>query len=332
MQILAPVVRARKGRTRQESWRTRAKAVLCGCGSMAACTIFPKRSNWKKTKNTTSKWWWTASCLREDIQRRLTDSVETAASLSGGLVIVDLPGQGEVLFSQNYACEDCGISIEELTPRLFSFNNPYGACPECTGLGMKLEIDPDRIIPNRGLSILQGAVKAPGWNSLDDGSIARMYFDALSKKYGFALDVPVKDLPKEAVDVVLYGTKGEPLDLHWKKAGGGGHYVQPFEGIIKNLERRYSETTSESAREEIEECMSRYPLPGLPRQAAQARGSGGDGGRHQHRRLFRPFRHPRPGIHQWPAADGAGEHDRLPHPQGDPGTAGLFAERGPGVS
>ena len=258
MQILAPVVRARKGEHVKilEDARKSGFVRVRVDGSLYDLS---EEIKLEKNKKHNIEVVVDRIVLREDIQRRLTDSVETAASLSGGLVIVDLPGQGEVLFSQNYACEDCGISIEELTPRLFSFNNPYGACPECTGLGMKLEIDPDRIIPNRGLSILQGAVKAPGWNSLDDGSIARMYFDALSKKYGFALDVPVKDLPKKAVDVVLYGTKGEPLDLHWKKAGGGGHYVQPFEGIIKNLERRYSETTSESAREEIEECMS--PIP-----------------------------------------------------------------------
>ena len=145
---------------------------------------------------------------------------------------------------------------------MFSFNNPYGACPTCTGLGMKLEIDPELIFPNKNLSINQGAVKASGYATMDEGSIARMYFDALSKKYGFSLDTPVKDLPKEIMDIILYGTGKEKLELVWKRpGGGGGTYYNPFEGIINNLKRRYRETTSESVKEEIEECMSQIPCP-----------------------------------------------------------------------
>lgn len=258
MQVLAPVVRARKGEYTKvfEDARRSGFARVRVDGNMYDLS---EEIKLEKNKKHSIEIVVDRIVKKEGIRRRVTDSVETAASLSGGLVIVDVPGQGELLFSQNYACEDCGISIEELTPRLFSFNNPYGACPECTGLGMKLEIDPDRILPNGNLSLIEGAIKAAGWNTTDENSIARMYLNALSKKYNFPLDVPVKELPKQALDVILYGTKGEKLDLYWKKAGGGGHYTQAFEGIIKNLERRYQDTSSESARDEIEECMS--PIP-----------------------------------------------------------------------
>jgi excinuclease ABC subunit A len=200
--------------------------------------------------------------IREDITRRLTDSVEIASNLGGGLVIINIVGEDrDILFSQNYACEDCGVSIEELTPRMFSFNNPYGACPTCTGLGSQLKIDPERIIPNRNLSILEGAIAASGWNNIRSDSIARMYFDALSKKYKFKLDTPVKDLPPEVLDVILYGTDGEKLTLHYDQPRGQGTLYQPFEGVVNNLERRYRETQSDSVKRELEECMSQCPCP-----------------------------------------------------------------------
>ncbi|MBO5917735.1 MAG: excinuclease ABC subunit UvrA, partial [Oscillospiraceae bacterium] len=148
--------------------------------------------------------------IREDITRRLTDSVEVASNLSGGLVVVNVVGEDrDILFSQNYACEDCGVSIEELTPRMFSFNNPFGACPTCTGLGAQLKVDPELIIPNKNLSILEGAITASGWNSIKSDGICRMYFDALAKRYKFKLNTPVKDLPRQVIDVILYGTNGE---------------------------------------------------------------------------------------------------------------------------
>ena len=200
--------------------------------------------------------------IKPDISRRLTDSAETALSLAGGLMYVDLPGSGEQLtFSQNYACDDCGISIEELTPRLFSFNSPHGACPTCTGLGVQLLIDPELIMPNPNLSIMDGGIVASGWGNIRGDSISRMYFDALSKRFHFKLTDPVKELPREAVDAILYGTKDEPLQLKYEKNEGYGIIKRPFEGIVNNLQRRYMETQSPAMRADIEECMSEVRCP-----------------------------------------------------------------------
>ena len=200
--------------------------------------------------------------VKEGITRRLTDSAETALALSGGLLFVDLVGQDQsISFSQNYACEHCGISIEELTPRLFSFNNPAGACPTCTGLGMQMLVDPELIMPNPNLSIMDGAITASGWGNVRGDSISKMYFDAMAKRYHFKLNEPVKNLSKEAMDAILYGTKGEPLLLHYEKSEGYGTIKREFEGIIPNLERRYKETQSPAMRADIEECMSETPCP-----------------------------------------------------------------------
>ena len=200
--------------------------------------------------------------IREDITRRLTDSVEIASNLAGGLVVINVVGEDrDILFSQNYACEDCGVSIEELTPRMFSFNNPFGACPACMGLGSQMKLDPDLIIPNKNLSIIEGAITASGWNNIKSDGISRMYFDALAKKYKFKLNTPVKDLPPEVIDVILYGTKGEKLTLHYDQPRGQGTLYQPFEGIVNNLERRYRETQSDGVKRELEECMSECPCP-----------------------------------------------------------------------
>ena len=200
--------------------------------------------------------------IREDINRRLTDSVETASNLSGGIVIINIVGEDrDILFSQNYACEDCGVSIEELTPRMFSFNNPYGACPTCMGLGSQLKVDPDLIIPNKSLSILDGAITASGWNHIKSDGISRMYFEALAKKYRFKLTDPVEKLSPEVLDIILYGTKGEKLELHYDQPRGKGTLYQPFEGIVNNLERRYRETQSDAMKREIEDCMSQSPCP-----------------------------------------------------------------------
>ena len=200
--------------------------------------------------------------IREDIAQRLTDSVETASNLSGGIVLINLVKEDQdLLFSQNYACEDCGISIEELAPRSFSFNNPYGACPTCTGLGFQLKVDPDLIIPNRELSILEGAITASGWNNIKSDGISRMYFDALAKKYKFKLSEPVKNLSDAVMDVILYGTKGEKLTMSYENARGKSTIQQPFEGIVSNLERRYRETQSDGVKRELEECMSNSPCP-----------------------------------------------------------------------
>ena len=200
--------------------------------------------------------------IRDDIAQRLTDSVETASNLSGGIVLINLVREDQdLVFSQNYACEDCGISIEELAPRSFSFNNPYGACPTCTGLGFQLKVDPELIIPNRELSILEGAITASGWNSIKSDGISRMYFDALAKRYKFKLNDPIKNLSDAAVDAILYGTKGEKLTMTYENARGKSVIKQPFEGIVSNLERRYQETQSDGVRRELEDCMSNRPCP-----------------------------------------------------------------------
>ena len=200
--------------------------------------------------------------IRDDIHRRLTDSVEAASNLAGGVVVINVVGEDrDILFSQNYACEDCGVSIEELTPRMFSFNNPFGACPECTGLGSQLKVDPHRIIPNPKLSILEGAITASGWNNIKSDGISRMYFDALAKKYKFKLETPVEKLPKSILDIILYGTKGEELTLHYDQPRGKGVLHQAFEGICSNLERRYRETQSDSMRRELEDSMSECSCP-----------------------------------------------------------------------
>ena len=200
--------------------------------------------------------------IREGQRRRLTDSIETACSHSSGLLTVSLPDTGEELsFSQNYACEDRGISLTELEPRMFSFNNPAGACPECTGLGFRLEADEDLVIPDKTKSIFDGAIQASGWSNARTDSIFRMYFEALAQKYHFSLTAPVQELSREAMDVILYGTKGEKLRMTYNRGNGMGVLEQPFEGILNNISRRFRETQSDAARKELEECMATAPCP-----------------------------------------------------------------------
>ena len=200
--------------------------------------------------------------LKEGLRRRLTDSIETACAHSGGLVTIDLPDEKrEWSFSQNYACEDCGISLTELEPRMFSFNNPAGACPHCTGLGFQLEADPSLVIPDPEKSILDGAIQVSGWQSARTDSVFRMYFEALAQKYHFSLNVPFRELSEEAKNVVLYGTNGEKLRMTYNRGSGFGVLEQPFEGIMNNITRRYRETQSDAARKELEECMSTAPCP-----------------------------------------------------------------------
>ncbi len=200
--------------------------------------------------------------IRSDIQQRLTDSVETASSLSGGLVVINLlREEQDLMFSQNYACEDCGISIEELTPRMFSFNNPFGACPTCTGLGSQLKVDVSLVVPDESKSILQGAIQASGWGNIRSDGISRMYFEALAKKYRFSLETPWKQLTSQVKDIILYGTKGEKLELHYDQPRGKGVLYQPFEGVCSNIERRYQETQSDASKRELEEMMAECPCP-----------------------------------------------------------------------
>ncbi len=200
--------------------------------------------------------------LKDGLRRRLTDSIETACAHSGGLVIIELPATKEELsFSQNYACEDCGISMTELEPRMFSFNNPSGACPSCTGLGFRLVPDVDMVIPDKSKSIFDGAIQAYGWQNARTDSIFRMYFEALAQKYHFSLTAPVETLSPEVMDIVLYGTRGEKLRMSYNRGNGMGVLEQPFEGIMNNISRRYKETQSDAARKELEECMASAPCP-----------------------------------------------------------------------
>ena len=261
IQILAPVIRGKKGEHLKifEDARRSGYVRVRVDGSLYELSeeIKPDKNKKHNIEVVVDR-----LIIREDITRRLTDSVETASALAGGVVVVNIVGEDrDILFSQNYACEDCGVSIEELTPRMFSFNNPFGACPTCTGLGSQLKIDPDLIIPNKSLSILEGAITASGWNHIKSDGISRMYFEALSKKYHFNLNDPVEKLSPEVMDIILYGTKGEKLTLHYDQPRGKGVLYQPFEGIINNLERRYRETQSDSMKREIEEVMSECPCP-----------------------------------------------------------------------
>lgn len=199
--------------------------------------------------------------IKDGIETRLSDSLETTASLSGGIIIADIVEGEEMMFSLNYACPEHNVSVEELTPRMFSFNNPFGACEECTGLGVYKKINPDLIVPDKNLSIRQGAIKATGWNTLTESSYAMMFYEAIAEEYGISLDTPVKDLPEEVMDVFLYGTNGKKLSIKVIESFGGGIRKQAFEGVINNLERRYNETSSNYSKEEIESCMSEIICP-----------------------------------------------------------------------
>ena len=259
--VLSPVIRGKKGEhqkvfedARKGGFaRVRVDGVLYDLNEEIPC---------EKNKKHTIELVVDRLVLRQEQRRRIADSIETACAHGNGQVILHLMEKDEDLaFSQNYACEDCGISMTELEPRMFSYNTPYGACPECTGLGFRLIADEDLVIPDRSLSIMDGAIQASGWNSARTDSIFRMYFEALSKKYRFSLTEPVKKLPAAALDVILHGTHGEKLQLHYNRGSGQGTLEQPFEGILPNIERRFRETQSDAARKELEECMSTSPCP-----------------------------------------------------------------------
>lgn len=196
--------------------------------------------------------------IKPEITSRLTDSIETASKLSGGIIMVNFVGGEDIIFSQKYACPEHGVSIDDLTPRMFSFNNPFGACPKCTGLGVFLKIDEAKIIPDENKSIRQGAIKGSGW-ALEGSSIAQMYFEALAQEYNFSLDTPIKDLPDDVVNVILYGTGDKKLTINRKSVYGSGSYEQTFEGIINNLERRYRDTSSNWIKDEIRSYMTEIP-------------------------------------------------------------------------
>ena len=256
IQVLAPVVRARKGEHVKEFEaarkggfvRVRVDGILYDLSE----TIKLKKNNKHTIEIVVDR-----LVIKPGIHSRLADSIETAASLAGGIVVISTP-EKDYTFSQNYACPEHGASIEELTPRMFSFNNPYGACPKCTGLGVFMKIDPDLVLPNKALSINQGGIKGSGW-AMEGSTIATMYMHALAKHYHFSLDTPIEELPPEVIDILLYGTKGEKIKLERRNEYGSGTYMTEFEGIINNLERRFRVTQRSWIKEEIETYMSAIP-------------------------------------------------------------------------
>ncbi|MDO4517122.1 MAG: excinuclease ABC subunit UvrA, partial [Bacillota bacterium] len=261
IQVMAPIIRGKKGEHVKALENAR-KSGFVRCRIDGVLYELAEDITLEKNKKHNIEIVVDRLVIRPDITRRLTDSVETAASLAGGLILINLVKEDRDLsFSQNYACEDCGISIEELAPRMFSFNSPFGACPTCTGLGSQMKADPQLVIPNPSLSILEGAIAVSGWQNVKADSISRMYFEALGKKYGFQLTTPFQDLSPEAQDIILHGTRGEKLTLTYERADGRGTFHQAFEGILNNVERRFTETQSDASRKELEECMSQCPCP-----------------------------------------------------------------------
>ena len=260
IQVMAPVVRGRKGEHQKELDAARRSGFV---RVRVDGNLYDLSEEIKLEKNFKHSIEIVVDRLviSPDIRSRLADSIETATSLSGGTVLINLIGGEDLLFSQNYACPEHGASVDELTPRMFSFNNPFGACETCTGLGTFLKVDPDLIIPNKKLSIRDGAIRASGWTNAEGGTIAQMYYEALGKKYGFTLDTPICDLSKKALDALLYGTKGEKLNMQRTNVYGTGSYTAAFEGIVNNLERRYKESTSDWARWEIEQVMKACDCP-----------------------------------------------------------------------
>ncbi len=255
--VLAPVVRERKGEHRKELEAAR-KSGYVRVRADGIIYDLSETMNLEKNKKHTIEVVVDRLVIHPSIRSRLADSIETASGLSGGLTVISVIDGEDRVFSQNYACPEHGVSVEELTPRMFSFNNPYGACPKCAGLGVFMKIDPDLVIPDKSLSINQGGIKAGGW-AMEGNTIASMYFRALAKQYHFSLDTPIGKLPKQVVDILLYGTKGEKIKVERSSAYTHGVYQTEFEGIVNNLERRYQETQSNWIKEEIQSYMRAIP-------------------------------------------------------------------------
>ena len=260
LQLLAPIVRGRKGQYVKELENAR-KAGYARARVDGSLYDLLEPIPLDKNKKHTIEIVVDRLVMRPDITGRVSDSVETATELSGGLLTVDVIGGEELTFSRSYACPEHGISVEELSPRMFSFNNPFGACPQCGGLGIHMAMDPDRIITDPTLSIREGAIQASGWNYKTGGTIARMYYDGLAAHYGFSLDTPYKDLPATVQQILLYGTGEEKIRMTYTREYGSGTHLTTFEGVLNNLQRRYNETTSDSAREELETYMSQVVCP-----------------------------------------------------------------------
>ncbi|MFR8759141.1 MAG: excinuclease ABC subunit UvrA [Negativibacillus sp.] len=259
IQILAPIVRGKKG-THQKEFERAKKSGYVRVRVDGNLYELSEEIALEKNKKHNIEIVVDRLVVREDIQSRLTDSLETAIDLTGGLVLVDVIDGEEMLFSQNYACPEHNISIEELNPRMFSFNNPFGACEKCTGLGTFMSIDPDLVIPDKDKSIREGAIRASGWYYAE-GGIAQMYYQSLSEHYHFSLDTPIKELPKQVVDILLYGTKGEKIKMVRDTQDIKSTYYTEFEGVANNLERRFRETSSNWMREEITTWMNAVDCP-----------------------------------------------------------------------
>lgn len=257
IQILSPIVRGRKGEHVKELDNIR-KSGFVRVRIDSIIYDLSEKIKLEKNKKHNIEVVVDRLVIKDGIKSRLADSIETATKLSDGLLIVDVIGDKELTFSLNYACPDHGVSFGEITPRMFSFNSPFGSCKKCSGLGVFMEISPSMIIPDRKLSIRQGAIKASGWSAKDSSSIAGMYYEALGKKYGFTLDTPIEDFSYEAYDAILYGTKGEKLKMERTTSYGGGIYYTEFEGLVNNLQRRYNDSSSENSRKEIEQLMSTH--------------------------------------------------------------------------
>lgn len=257
IQILSPIVRGRKGEYVKELENIR-KSGFVRVRIDSIIYDLSEKIKLEKNKKHNIEVVVDRLVIKDGIKSRLSDSIETATKLSDGLLIVDVIGESELTFSLNYACPDHGVSFGEITPRMFSFNSPFGSCKKCSGLGVFMEISPSMIIPDRKLSIRQGAIKATGWSAKDSSSIAGMYYEALGKKYGFTLDTPIEDFSYEAYDALLYGTKGEKLKMERTTSYGGGTYYTEFEGLVNNLQRRYNDSSSENSRKEIEQLMSTH--------------------------------------------------------------------------
>lgn len=256
--VLAPVIRGRKGEHVKEFEAAR-KSGYVRVRVDGLIYDLSETIKLEKNKKHTIEIVVDRLVIKSEIRSRLSDSIETASSLTGGLTIINVVDGKDITFSQNYACPEHGISIDELTPRMFSFNNPFGACKKCTGLGVFMKVDPDLVIPNKELSVRQGGIKASGW-AMEGSTIASMYFEALAKQYHFSLDTPIKDLPADIVNLLLYGTPAEDkIKIVRKNEYGSGTYYTKFEGIINNLERRFRETSSNWIKEEIEGFMSEIP-------------------------------------------------------------------------
>ena len=263
--IMSPIIRAKKGEHVKLLEKAR-KAGYVRVRIDGEVYDLSEEIKLEKTKKHTIETVIDRLVLKDGVAKRLTDSVETALKLSGGIVTVSVVGGEEYTFSENYACPDHDVSMPELAPRMFSFNSPFGACPTCTGLGIFMKINPLLLVPDESKSLAEGCIRASGWGTTgwgakEEGTIALMYYKGLAEHYGFSINTPYRELSDEVKDVIMYGTNGEKIDFVRNSAWGGGKFSVPFEGVVNNLERRYKETTSEFSRTEIESLMTECPCP-----------------------------------------------------------------------